>query len=138
MSKQTEALRLYFTANGIKLKDVADRLGLPNPCVISNMLAGRDALGSKRAKQLADAYGFSYMFLMTGEGDLLQDDRLISHPVSQTANVRTNNGSISQSAACPSVEDLMARIEELKTQVENERKEKAWMQSLIDKLTAAH
>ena len=70
MSKQSDALRDFFEKNGILQKEVCEALGL-TPATISNILAGRYQISKMVARLLADTYGLSMTFLITGEGDLV-------------------------------------------------------------------
>ena len=78
MSKQSDELARYFAANGIKNRQIAEKLGLSDQ-VISNLLKGRDSLGKKRCVQLVDAYGFDLNFLITGEGSLFPSSQSVGN-----------------------------------------------------------
>ncbi len=63
-------MRSFFARNGIKNKEIAEKLGI-SAAGVSNLLAGRDPLGKQRAQALHDAYGFDIGFLLTGVGSLI-------------------------------------------------------------------
>lgn len=131
MSRQTDEMRNYFDANGIALKDVAEAIGV-QPSSVSNMLADRDKIGKIRAKRLRDAYGFDYLFLLTGEGELFPAVPPHSH---QVMKVGVNKGSMSQSSGnCPDVSELLAKIDKLTEDLKAKENENAWLRSLVDRL----
>ena len=65
-----DELKRYFDERGITQQQVADAL-----CVslqyVNQLLNGRKTLGKKNAERLANLYGLSKPFLLTGEGELL-------------------------------------------------------------------
>lgn len=109
MSRQTDEMARYFAQNGIKNRQVADKLGISEQTV-SNMLKGRDSLGGKRCLQLSEAYGFDLNFLLSGEGSLFPTQSIIN---SGNVTGNGNNVSISQTNAA-----LQAENERLRNEVE--------------------
>lgn len=129
MSVVTDKLRAYFEANGIKVKDVAETLGIGSSTV-SNMLADRDTIGKNRARKLADAYGFNYLFLIGKPGWDIFDKQTTTQYIGEVndgvaiqaadeaeVNVPAPEEQLPQSAAqsaCPSREELLALVSELR------------------------
>lgn len=65
-----DELKRYFDKRGITQQQVADALGVSLQYV-NQLLNGRKTLGKKNAERLANLYGLSKPFLLTGEGELL-------------------------------------------------------------------
>lgn len=131
MSRQTDELRKYFDANGYKYKDVAEALGI-SAGSLSNLLSDRETMGKNRAKRFSEVYGFDYLFLLTGEGDLFPAVPPHSH---QVMKVGVNKGSMSQSSGnCPDVSELLAKIDKLTEDLKAKENENAWLRSLVDRL----
>lgn len=141
MSKQTDAMRLYFEEKGILQVDVAKAMNV-SPSRINNILAGREGLGKRNARKFSDLYGFNYVYLVTGEGSLFAP----VPPVSQNMHAGINNGTMSQSAApspdheerhrngCPSIDELLARVDELSKSVEAKDREISWLREIVNRL----
>lgn len=68
-----DELKRYFDERGITQQQVADALGVSLQYV-NQLLNGRKTLGKKNADRLANLYGLSKPFLLTGEGELLASD----------------------------------------------------------------
>ena len=68
-----DELKRYFDERGITQQQVADALGVSLQYV-NQLLNGRKTLGKKNAERLANLYGLSKPFLLTGEGELLASD----------------------------------------------------------------
>lgn len=64
-----QAVKAFFKYEGIPLSSVAERLQ-STPRAVSAQLAGRP-FSRKTAEKYAEAFGFSEVFLMTGEGELV-------------------------------------------------------------------
>lgn len=123
-------MRQYFDANGIKYKDVAEKIHVTRGA-ISNILAGRDAIGKDRAKRLSDVYGFDYRFLLTGEGELFPPKVGIHQNISGSHNVQVAEV---KTKGCPSVEELMNKIEQLERSVADKDKEVTFLRDMLDRL----
>ena len=65
-----DELKRYFDERGITQQQVADALGVSLQYV-NQLLNGRKTLGKKNAERLANLYGLSKPFLLTGEGEIL-------------------------------------------------------------------
>lgn len=64
-----DSLKRFFDEKGITQQQVADALGVSLQYV-NQLLNGRKALGKKNADRLANLYGLSKPFLLTGEGSI--------------------------------------------------------------------
>lgn len=121
MSKQSDEMAKYFASNGIRNRQIAERLGLTDQ-IISNMLKGRDSLGKKRCAQLADAYGFDLNFLITGEGSLFPAS-------SQTVG----NGAIVNGGKVEGGINVTATNAALQAENERLRNEVEWLRQQLSK-----
>lgn len=65
-----DSLKRFFDEKGITQQQVADALGVSLQYV-NQLLNGRKTLGKKNAERLANLYGLSKSFLLTGEGELI-------------------------------------------------------------------
>ena len=65
-----DTLKRYFDEHGITQQQIADALGVSLQYV-NQLLNGRKSLGKKNAERLANLYGLSKPFLLTGEGSLV-------------------------------------------------------------------
>ena len=125
-----QELRRYFDLHFIKYKDVADRINISRAS-LSNILSGRDSLGKTRAKRLADAYGFDYIFLLTGEGELISKSPTIHQSIEGSHNVQVAEV---KPSACPSAEELMSRIDQLERTLADKDKEVAFLRDMVGRL----
>ena len=128
-------MRQYFEANGIALRDVASAIGV-KPATISNMLADRDKIGKIRAKRLNEAYGFNYLFLLTGVGDLFGGPAPDPAP-SYHQHAGVNNGTMQQNNGCPDISELMDKIDKLTADLKAKEDENTWLRNLVDRLAPA-
>lgn len=123
MSKQSDALREYFKSHGIRQREVCEVLGL-TPATISNLLAGRYPISKNVARRLADKYGLSFMFILTGDGTLIPPAGV------QLAQA----GAAQNSSGAGAKDDEVARLRE---QLEAERLEKHRLLGIIEKMAEA-
>jgi transcriptional regulator with XRE-family HTH domain len=72
-------LKHYFDENGITQQQVADSLGVSLQ-YINQILNGKKSLGKKNAERLANLYGLSKSFLLTGDGPITTTDYSTSIP----------------------------------------------------------
>lgn len=132
MSKQSDALKAYFDAHGVKQRDLAERLGL-HEGTVSSILSGRYGISKGTAAKLAETYGFDVIFLMTGEGSLFAPGARIrtSQSVSGTGNIVNGAGTqtITGDAA------LAMENAQLRDQLEKCREEKDRLLGIIETLT---
>lgn len=69
--KVAREIKDYLVGKGITMTEVATRLGCSQQA-ISNQLSGRK-IGENVARKWADEFGFSLVYLMTGEGSLFPE-----------------------------------------------------------------
>lgn len=119
MSKQSDEMARYFAQNGIKNRQIAEKLGISEQTV-SNMLKGRDSLGGKRCAQLAEAYGFDMQYLVTGKGSLFPSQSVENGAIVNGGRV---SGGINVTATNAA---LQAENERLRNEVE-------WLRGLLEK-----
>lgn len=67
------ALSGFFKKVGKRQSDLARELSISQP-YISSLLNGKISIGRKMSARLAELYGLSYTWLLTGEGDMIQDN----------------------------------------------------------------
>ena len=82
-----DELKRYFDEKRITQQQVADALGVSLQ-YINQLLNGRKTLGKKNAERLANLYGLSKPFLLTGEGSLVPDDS--QQPIEKVATPTTD------------------------------------------------
>lgn len=113
MSRQSDAIRDYIATHTIKQKDIAEALGV-SESTLSSILAGRYNISKANASKLANLYGFSLRFLLTGEGEPFPASRVVSAPVSGIVT-QGDNSPVNTDAVNAS---LRAENERLRNEVE--------------------
>ena len=68
-------LKEHFENEGITQKEVAERLGV-TPQYVNALLQGRKEIGKTMAKKLENQFGLSQSWLLTGMGDMRNNDKL--------------------------------------------------------------
>jgi transcriptional regulator with XRE-family HTH domain len=107
-----ERLKKFFEENGISQQQVADNLGVSLQ-YINAILNGKKFLGKKNAERLANLYGLSKYFLLTGEGSISGDN---SEPVAQkVVHNNVDQGSLMNAALAAKDETIASLHRELKT-----------------------
>ena len=106
-----DELKRYFDERGITQQQVADALGVSLQYV-NQLLNGRKTLGKKNAERLANLYGLSKPFLLTGEGELLLSS---STPTPQAA---TDTPSLLNTIIADKIEIIESLKRELQTKDE--------------------
>lgn len=71
MAKIGEKLRQYFENQGIKQVDIASAIGV-NPSYITKIYKGEREIGKEQVDKWVTHYGLSKIWLLTGEGEMLQ------------------------------------------------------------------
>lgn len=71
MAKIGEKLRQYFENQGIKQVDIASAIGV-NPSYITKIYKGEREIGKEQVDKWVTHYGLSKVWLLTGEGEMLQ------------------------------------------------------------------
>ena len=79
-----ERLKRHFDENGITQQQVADSLNVSLQ-YINQILNGKKSLGKKNAERLANLYGLSKSFLLTGDGPITTTDYSTSIPETEKA-----------------------------------------------------
>lgn len=129
MSKQSDALRQYFQAEGITNRELAEKLD-KHEGTISNILSGRYGISKDTASRLVELYGFDVRFLMKGEGSLFPPAGI---RISQTHN--TNNGTGAGAIHVDASSALAAENAQLREQLAQANAEKARLLGIIETLT---
>ncbi len=129
MSKQSDALRQYFQAEGITNRELAEKLG-KHEGTISNILSGRYGISKDTASHLVELYGFDIRFLMKGEGALFPPAGI---RISQTHN--TNNGNGAGAIHVDASTALASENAQLREQLAQANAEKARLLGIIETLT---
>ena len=78
-----DKLKKYFEEKGITQQQIADALGVSLQYV-NQILNGKKFLGKKNAERLANLFGLSKYFLLTGEGYVESDGRQLK--ITERAN----------------------------------------------------
>jgi transcriptional regulator with XRE-family HTH domain len=78
-----DKLKKYFEEKGITQQQIADALGVSLQYV-NQILNGKKFLGKKNAERLANLFGLSKSFLLTGEGYVESDGR--QHKITERAH----------------------------------------------------
>ena len=73
MKQNLEQLREYLRHNGYTQEMIADKIGT-SKAYVNHLLTGRKAFGRNTAAKWSNLFGISYTWLLTGEGDMLNDD----------------------------------------------------------------
>lgn len=106
MTKQQEvalAVKGWMAAQGLKITDVAERLGVSVQAV-SSQLSGDRPFGRMNATRYAEIFKLNANYLMTGEGQLVAGDPA--------------EGDAPQASAQEKVERLLATIESQQRTIE--------------------
>ena len=78
-----EQLKKFFQKKGISQLQLAEILEV-KPQYVNAILNGKKAIGKKTAEKIANFFGLSKSFLLTGEGELLQSDDVVQVPVCES------------------------------------------------------
>lgn len=70
-----EKLSSYFKEKGITQEEIASRLGV-SQAYVNALLNGRKAFGKQQAKKWNELFGISVNWLLTGDGDMFQNNIL--------------------------------------------------------------
>lgn len=73
MAQIGKKLKEFFDSKGFTQKQVAEALGV-SPQYINSIFNDRKELGKKNAEKLANQFGLSYSWILTGEGDMTTSD----------------------------------------------------------------
>lgn len=67
-------LKEFFEKKGVSQTQLAEMLDV-SPPYINAILNGKKPIGKKNAERLANLFGLSKSFLLTGEGNIVSEDR---------------------------------------------------------------
>ena len=70
MKSVASELDKFFKDKGLSQREIADSMGVC-PAYINAVLCGRKAIGKKVAEKISNLYGLSASWLLTGEGEML-------------------------------------------------------------------
>lgn len=127
-------LKEFFEKKGISQQEVAAELDV-SPPYINAILNGKKPLGKKNAERLANLYGLSKSFLLTGEGsmtttynDNFQQNQKQANPtvVEQAANIIDLYAGL--------IKEIESLRSELNNQIEALRKDRQEARELITNL----
>lgn len=120
-----KALTEYLDCNGITQTSLAKRFGVTQSR-IQQLVTGKVNFGKKVARQWSDAFGFSYQFLLTGEGNLFDDDeRIIKQAEDEIQNPSAIPSDIELIKAKAEIEVLKYQVESLQKKLQESYKENA-------------
>lgn len=110
MTKQekSEKLSNFFIIKGLTQKNIADALGVSEPCV-NALINGRREFGKRTALEWQKQFGLSAAWLMTGEGDMLRT------PISAeegSVQVMGNASNVNAGKTIDSLVELLKRKDE--------------------------
>lgn len=120
MTPNYQALKDYFYRNNIRQVDIVERTGI-DKATVSNFLAGRRPLGRENARRLADAFGLSLAFILTGEGDMFPAGRQ-----------EVGNGAIVNGGKVEGGINVTATNAALEAENQRLREEVKWLRSMLE------
>lgn len=107
MAKIGEKLRQYFENQGIKQVDIASAIGV-NPSYITKIYKGEREIGKEQVDKWVTHYGLSKVWLLTGEGEMLQSG---TH-CAETTDVANKIPLLPVSAQGGSLNDFVVSVKE--------------------------
>lgn len=107
MAKIGEKLRQYFENQGIKQVDIASAIGV-NPSYITKIYKGEREIGKEQVDKWVTHYGLSKIWLLTGEGEMLQSG---TH-CAETTDVANKIPLLPVSAQGGSLNDFVVSVKE--------------------------
>lgn len=75
MAKIGRELREYFESQGVKQAEVARRIGV-KPQYITKVFSNEREIGKSQIEKWVTQFGFNKVWLLTGEGEMLNNDTL--------------------------------------------------------------
>lgn len=123
MNKIGLVFKDWLNSNGITQQTVADDIGASLQYV-NGICNGRTTIGKKIAKKLADIYGISESFLLTGEGEIQPTKKNETTPANDQSSlvdkyIADLRDRISEQK--DTIADLRATITELRRQLQQAR-----------------
>ena len=93
MERNMEILRDFLKKKGYTQELIAQKLGV-SQAYVNALLCGRSQFGKKQAKKWSDAFGISESWLITGIGELSDNNNTTGYPNNNSCNIdneTTNN-----------------------------------------------
>ena len=119
-----QAVKDFIDSHAIKQCELAEKLDV-TPATVSNFLSGKFDIGKSLAAKLHKVYGMNTIFLMTGEGELMEpENRQSVGTVSHSTVIQGNHSPIT--ITDPATAALEAENQRLKAEVE-------WLRSMLEK-----
>lgn len=122
MATNYQALKDYFYRNNIRQVDIVEKTGI-DKATVSNFLAGRRPLGRENARRLADTFGLSLAFVLTGEGDIFP-------PQSSRSAGDISNSAVTQGDNSPI--NIVADNAALEAENQRLREEVKWLRQMLE------
>lgn len=115
MNSESENLKNFRQAVGLSQKEFAEKLGFKQ-AYISDIENGRSSLSIQSLRKLYDQFGYSPLFHLTGQGQMIIKTKYLPYDGSQ--NIAQEPGEIYNQKGIKKKNDfsdiLLAEIEELK------------------------
>lgn len=146
-------LRAFFVAKGMTQAMIARDLGT-SQAYVGRLFSGASNFGHKTAARFEELYGLNSAWLITGRGPMLRDGENPPTHAAQIGSVETsgdnspavgvNSGTVAvhnstevSSLQLSEIKELLRRVEERLASIEEkEKKEKEWLQGVINSLLA--
>lgn len=147
-------LKKFFAAKGLTYAQIANDLG-SSSAYVSRLMCGASNFGHKTAARFEELYGLNSAWLITGRGPMLRDGENPPTRAAQIGGVETSgdnspavgvnsgtvavhNGTEISSLQLAEIKELLGRVEaRLAALEEKEKKEKEWLQGVINSLLAS-
>lgn len=128
-----DTLKKFFKAQGITQQQIGDALGTTQ-VYVNSILNGRAQIGKSTAKKFHDLYGLSVAWLLTGDGNMIDES------TTNTVNINRDSvkvggnvsGGIQQEGSLSEVVEKL--VNELAEQRRASNKQQELINTLIEKL----
>lgn len=122
-----EALNEFLKSNNVGQQEVAQLLGV-GQSYVSQMLNGKKPIGKNKADILSKKYGFSKLYLLTGEGEMFRSPSVVASGNTYGDNASGNNN---VTISGNNTGTLQARISALQKLIEEKDKQLAQKDELL-------
>lgn len=128
-----DTLKKFFKAQGITQQQIGDALGTTQ-VYVNSILNGRAQIGKSTAKKFHDLYGLSVAWLLTGEGNMIDESTTNTVNISRdSVKVGGNvSGGIQQGGSLSEVVEKL--VNELAEQRRANNKQQELINTLIEQL----